>query len=157
LSDYEIYADGISNEGLLEGAFTSKGYSKNSSTGAISIGFFINYDVIRDYEAIMETTVDFGVVFASFEDLGGKNPFDGNGNPFELENSYVISMSLADYEYEYYDFVIGEMTVEHFDHSFVISVYAKGAEGVWYYQDKGMCDTVDGITYNEILEFEIVE
>ncbi len=153
LSEYMIYTDGISNDALLDGAFIFKGYSVNEATGQISVGYTIDYDVINDYEAIMERRVDFGMVFASYEFLDGQNPFDENGNVVTPTQGSVICSNLRDFGYQDYDFALMDLTEDYYDHEFVISAYVKGEDTVYYYQESGMSDAVMGITYNNALNY----
>ena len=52
---------------------------------------------------------------------------------------------------ESYDFVLTDVSEALYDHSFLISAYAKGEDHVYYYQNNGMCDSAHGISYNEIV------
>ena len=146
-SDYEIYDVNENMSMLVDDLIEFKGYAKSEFTNAICVGYGINYDVCAEYEAITGQTLDFGVLFASEELLGGKLPLDENGNAVILEQGMVAQMSLKGYSYLNYDFVLSDLTEDLYDHSFVISGYAVTSSGVVYYQDNGISTEVIGITY----------
>lgn len=133
----------------LANIFEFKGYSVNLTTGRLSVGFTINYSNIEAYENATGESLDFGIVFASFELLGGLSPLDENGNATALSVGRVIKSSLKGFAYENYDFILMDLDESLFDHSFVISAYSYGKDGVKYYQANGISDTVTGVSYNE--------
>ena len=124
--------------------FTFKGYSFDW-TGSMAVGFDIDYEAIRLYEELTGEMLDFGVVFAGFDALGGNMPLDANGNA----HADVVKFSTKGYDYIQYDFVITDMTEEYFDISFVISAYICNGAMTKFVQANGLSDTVTGITYNE--------
>ena len=144
LSDYVIYHEELTPEVCLESIFTFKGYSFGW-TGSMAVGFDIDYEAIRLYEELTGETLDFGVVFAGFDALGGNMPLDANGNA----HADVVKFSTKGYDYIQYDFVITDMTEEYFDISFVISAYICNGAMTKFVQANGLSDTVTGITYNE--------
>jgi len=150
LSEYVIYTEEIEPSVYLENIFEFKGYSINETTGQISFGFTINYDAINAYEEATGTTLDYGIVFASYELLGGKQPLDAQGNPTKLDTGIVIKSSLTEYSYTSYDFVLMDITEGLYSHRFTISAYAYTGDTVKYYQENGASDTVSGISYNEV-------
>ncbi|MBQ7226645.1 MAG: leucine-rich repeat domain-containing protein [Clostridia bacterium] len=129
--------------------FTYKGYSTSDVDGQMAIGFDINYTALERYERLLDKSVDMGVIFASFEQLNGKEPLDAHGNAVKLESGMVAKKSLAEYKYTYYDFVLTNITDDYKNHSFVISAYIFTGEKAAYVQGNGISDTVYGITYNE--------
>ena len=53
----------------------------------------IDYEAIALYEELTGTALDFGVVFAGYDNLGGKQPLDESGNAIILEKvSKVIKL-----------------------------------------------------------------
>lgn len=128
----------------LSSIFTFKGYSFGW-TGSMAVGFEIDYEAIARYEEKTGETLDFGVVFAGFDALGGNMPLDANGNA----HADAVKFSTKDYGYIQYDFVITDMTEEYFDISFVISAYIYNGVAVKYVQENGLCDSVMGATYNQ--------
>ena len=153
-SDYVIYDSSEDMSYLVDNLFTSKGYSTCETTNAICIGFTIDYEAVAEYEEFMETKLDFGVLFASKELLGDKQPLDENGNTVKLDTGMVIKTSLAGYSYTSYEFKLQDLTEDLFDHSFVVSGYAITNGGAVYYQDGGMSKEVTGVSYKEVKEME---
>ena len=142
----------ISPEMRLDGIFTFKGYSYNES-GSVAVGFDIDYDAILKYERIYKKSLDLGVVFAGYENLGGKQPLDSFGNTTPLENGMVIKQSLKSYSYLTYDFILTDITDNLKDVPLVMAGYLSDGEITKYVQEKGLSDTVSGISYNDIRGF----
>ena len=140
------------SEGGMEDIFELKGYSLSPDGTGISAGFILNYDAKDAYEAELGKAVDIGVVFASYDELDGKNPLDENGNPRELEESYVFKFSLNDYDYITYNFNLTDLTEELYTHKFVISPYIFNGESVYYFDEDGASTEVTGISYKEIYQ-----
>lgn len=160
-SDYVIYDMNEDMSGIVDGLITFKGYSMSETTSAISLGYGINYEIAKEYEELMGTSLDFGVLFASKELLEGSQPLDASGNAVELETGKVLKSSLAGYSYTSYDFILCDLTEDLYDHSFVIAGYAVTDNGVMYFQENGRSTEVYGVSYNEINsadeEIEIIE
>ena len=139
---------------MLEDMFVFNGYSvREDGTGSICVSYTINYDVIKEYESLIGETLDFGVVFASYERLNGKQPLNSDGTLTSLENGKVIKQSLVDFEYTTYDFVLRDIGDSIKDHSFVISLYVFNGSEVKYNQGS-FSETVSGISYNQISQGE---
>ncbi len=138
------------SDGGLEEIFELKGYSLSPDGTGISAGFILNYDAKDAYEAELGKAVDIGVVFASYDELGGKNPLDENGNPRELDESYVFKFSLNDYDYITYNFNLTDLTEKLYAHKFVISPYVFDGENVYYFNEDGVSADATGISYEEI-------
>ena len=86
LSEYVIYAVDAADI-YLEQAFTFKGYSF-SWTGALAVGFTVNYEAIDAYYELTGTSLIFGVVFADYQALGGKQPHEVEERIFYVLNDY---------------------------------------------------------------------
>ena len=138
LSDYVIYAVDAADI-YLEQAFTFKGYSF-SWTGALAVGFSVNYEAIDAYNELTGTSMIFGVVFADYQALGGKQPHEVEERIF-----YVLN----DYDYLDYDFVVTDLTEEYYDYEMVIGAFISAGGEMKYVQENGVSDTVHSITYNE--------
>lgn len=151
LSEYIVYTEEVDPQVYLDNIFEFRGYSVNESTGWLCYGFAIDYDAIASYENATGKTLDYGVVFASYELLGGKQPLDEKGSPITLDVGKVIKSSLRDYTYRVYDFVLTDIDKELYDHRFVVSGYAYTGDSVRYYQDIKPSDTVVGVSYNKAL------
>ena len=128
--------------------FTFKGYSFNSDN-SMAVGFAIDYEALASYEELTGKTLEIGVVFAGYDNLGGKQPLDQNGNTIELEKGKVVKANLTAFTYTTYEFVLTDISEDLSDISFVIAGYIFNGETVKYVQANGMSDTVYGITYNE--------
>lgn len=133
---------------LASDAFVFLGYSTNGVK--ICAGYSIDYMLLDLYEAIYEKEIDFGLIFASFELLGGKTPLDSQANPTELAVGKVIKRSLKDYDFLVYNFILTDLTEELYNHKFVISGYTYDGEDVLYIQEY-IGNTVEGKSYNEMI------
>jgi hypothetical protein len=134
----------------LEDIFTFKGYSF-SANGGFAVGFAIDYDALAKYEEKTGKTLEIGVVFAGYENLGGKQPLDQNGEAITLDAGKVIKSDLSSFTYSSYDFMLTDIDDSIKDIKLVIAAYIFDGEAVKYVQANGMSDTVNGITYNEAL------
>lgn len=133
---------------LASNIFTFLGYSTNGKK--ICAGYSIDYAMLDLFEDVYEKELDFGLIFASFELLGGKAPLDSEANPTVLDMGRVIKTSLKDYDFLVYDFILMDLTEELHSHKFVIAAYTYDGEEVLYVQEK--CgNSVDGKSYNEMV------
>ena len=89
------------------------------------------------------------ILFASYELLGGEQPLNADGTI--NNNVRVLKSGLKNFNYTSYDFVLTDITSQLYSHRFVVAAYAVTEKGVKYYQSKGAADTVEGISYNEVL------
>lgn len=135
-------------EGCLDDIFTFKGYSFGLA-GQISVGFDIDYEALAKYEAKTGRVVEIGVLFAGYDNLGGKQPLDENGQATKLDVGKVIKADLTSFAYPSYDFVLNDIVESIRDVKLVISAYICDGECGWYIQENGLSDTVSGVSYNE--------
>ncbi len=135
----------------LEDIFTFKGYSFGFA-GQISFGFDIDYEAKALYEEKTGKTLEMGVLFAGYDNLGGKQPLDKNGNAIDLDVGRVIKADLTNFKFPYYDFVLFDIGDSIKDVKLVISAYLYDGETVKYVQENGISNTVTGISYNEAKE-----
>ena len=135
-------------EGCLSDIYTFKGYSFNEM-GGFAVGFEIDYDALAKYEEKTGKTLEIGVVFAGFENLGGKQPLDENGEAITLDKGMVVKADITEFGFKYYDFILSDISDEIKDVKLVIAGYIFDGEAVKYVQASGMSDTVVGVTYNE--------
>ena len=135
----------------LDRVFTFKGYSFSES-GAIAVGFDIDYAAMAKYEAKTGKTLEIGVLFAGYDNLGGKQPLDENGEAIALSVGRVVKADLTGFEYVNYDFVLTDVSDSIKDVKLVIAAYIYDGEIVKYVQENGISDTVSGISYNEAKE-----
>ena len=140
---------GYSHQKALSSIYTFKGYSLGPN-GSMAVGFDINYTYIALYEEATGKTIDIGVVFAGFNNLGGKQPLDENGNPVSLSVGRVAKASLKNLNYQSYDFILRGIDEKSRDVKVVIAGYIYDGENVIYIQGKEISDTVVGISYNEL-------
>ena len=98
--------------------FTFKGYSFNES-GAIAVGFEIDYEAIKLYKELTDATLEYGAMFADYVALDGKQPH-------EVEEKIVFGLN--DYNYLNYDFVVNDLTEEYYDYQMVIAAYIYDGE-----------------------------
>ena len=148
LSEYVIYTEEIDPSVYVQNFFEFKGYSINEATGSIGYGFTINYSAIEAYEKATGTTVDYGIVFASYELLCGEQPLNADGS--KNSGYIVLKSSLKGFDYTSYDFVLTDITSDLYNHRFIVAAYAVTEDGVKYYQSAGASDTVEGVSYNTI-------
>lgn len=133
-----------------EDIFELRGYSLGPDGASITAGFAVNYEAKDAYETDLGKAVDIGVVFASYDELSGLLPLDENGNPRELEGSYVVKFSLNDYDYATYNFNITDITEELHTHKFVIMPYIYNGETVLYFNEDGATEETTGVSYKDI-------
>jgi hypothetical protein len=135
----------------LEEIIVLKGYSiREDGTGSICVGYSINYEKLAKYEEQTGKTLDFGIVFAGYDNLKGNQPLNSDGTAITLEKGKVIKQSLVSLQYSNYDFVINNITDAIKDTKFVINAYIYDGETVKYCTSKGFGDAVTGVSYNQI-------
>ena len=138
---------------IAEPLYTCAGYSMpESGSNSIAVGFAIDSVAISEFEASTGKTVEIGVVFAGYGNLGGKQPLDENGKAIALEQGKVIKADLSGFEYKTYDFVLTDIIDEIKDVKLVIAAYVYDGESVEYLQENSCGATVSGVTYYEAME-----
>ena len=145
------------NKELLNDIFTFKGYSIDESGDRISVGYDINIDAIESYKNSYNADLSYGIVFSPFDMLQGKAPLDENGQPIRLEGGKALKADLTNYSYAFYDLIVSDIPKSAMDTRLVISAYIIDGGNIYYVQDKGLSDTVDGISLNEVLNGRIYE
>ena len=142
----------------LPAIFTFKGYSV-SMTGiaAITVGFEVNRDALSAYEAATDSTLEFGIIAASANNLGSSSPLDEIGQPTTLASGKVIKAPIK----STHDFFVGKLvglsTSEHKATGFVLCGYIQeldtlGNLNISYMQNK-QCDAsgITAIAYNDFI------
>ena len=124
------------------------GYSTNGTR--VCSGYSIDKNLFNFYKVINGEKVEFGVVFASYELLAGRNPLDESCQPIALDRGRVIKCELSDEDYISCDLVLSDITPEQFDHRFVMSGYTFDGVSIKYIQGE-ISETVTGVSYNEIM------
>ena len=133
--------------------FSFLGYSTpENGDSSIAMGFGLDRDAIKKYEEKAGVTLEFGAVFAGYDNLAGKQPLNENGNAITLDDGKVIKADLSGYNYHNYDFVLAGIDDSIKDVKLVIAAYIYDGENVKYIQGNGTSDTVSGISYNEAKE-----
>lgn len=130
---------------------TFKGYSFGES-GAIAVGYDIDYERKAFYEELTGEALEIGVLFAGFDNLGGNQPLGENSEAIVLNVGKVIKADLTEFSYKNYDFVLTDIDDSIKDVLLVISAYIYDREVVKYIQENGISDTVTGVSYNEAKE-----
>ena len=163
IDKFSTFALATTNEELIDESVSTvtlddiirfKGYSVGPDGKSMCAGYDVDYAALDAYERKTGNTVDFGVVFASYERLNGKTPFDPvTGKETELEKGKVIKYSLTEHTQSVYDCVMTDIDNAISDHSFVIAGYIYDGESVYYIQENGFSSSVTGITLNQILAF----
>ncbi len=128
--------------------FSFKGYSFGFA-GQISVGYDIDYEARLLYEALTGETLEIGVVFAGYDNLGGNQPLDQNGQVIGLSVGKVIKADLTSLSYPSYDFMLTDIDDSIKDVKLVIAAYIYDQETVKYVQENGLINTVTGVSYNE--------
>ncbi|MBO5312406.1 MAG: hypothetical protein J6B29_00425 [Clostridia bacterium] len=136
--------------------FTYKGYSVSEFAQNLAIGYGINHSAIEQYESSTGKSLELGVVFASYDLLGGQNPLDENCQPIPLQSGRVLKLDMGDFSSSVFNFILTGITEEFMNHKFVISAYIYDGESVCYVQDQGISDTVSSVTFNEALDRSIL-
>ena len=131
--------------------FTFKGYSFNES-GSMAYGYDIDYEAKVLYEELTGDILEMGVVFAAYDNLGGNQPLDENGQEVTISIGKVVKANINSYEYTYYDFILTDIDDSIKDVKFVISAYLYDGEAVKYVQENSLSNTVTGKSYNEAKE-----
>ena len=107
--------------------FSFNGYSTPEDGDlAITVGYTIFQDAVKEYEAIMGN-LEFGVVGAIYEKLGGLAPLAQSAAP-------VIKAQITE-EYSSFDFVISGFTVEQMDLALVMCAYVYDGTKYVYLQE----------------------
>ena len=138
-------------EACFENIFTFKGYSFGFA-GQIAVGFDIDYEAMAKYESKTGKTLEIGAVFAGYDNLGGRQPLDEEGQAITLGVGRVTKADLTGFGYPCYDFILADIVDSIKDVKLVIAAYIIDGEGVKYEQENGLSDTVSGISYNEAKE-----
>ena len=92
------------------------------------------------------------MLFAGYDNLGGKQPLDQNGQAITLNVGKVIKADLTSFNYPSYDFMLTDVDDSIKDVKLVIAAYIYDGDTVKYVQENGLSDTVSGISYNEAKE-----
>ena len=143
----------IETETQAPALFSFLGYSApENGDSSVAMGFGLDRDAIKEYEKAIGKTLEFGVVFAGYDNLAGKQPLDENGKAITLDVGKVIKADLSSYDYHNYDFVLADIDDSIKDVKLVIAAYIYDGEDVKYIQENGISDTVSGISYNEAKE-----
>ena len=136
----------------LDELIVFKGYSvRENDTGAICSGYEIDYDKLAEYQEQTGKTLDFGIVFAGYDNLKGSQPINSDGTVITLEKGKVIKQSLASLNYPNYDFILNDITDAIKDTLFVINAYIYDGEAVKYCTPHGISNASSAISYNEII------
>ena len=136
----------------LDDIITFKGYSVGPDGASMCAGFAVDYVALELYEEKTGETVDFGVVFTSYEYLNGENPLvSQSGEAIMLENGAVLKTSLTGYSYSTYEFILTDISSELADHSFAISAYLFNGSETLYVQGNGLSSGVGGVSLNELI------
>lgn len=118
-------------ENDADALFVFNGYSMpEDGRLQLSIGYTVNKDALAEYEKLAETTVNYGVVCALADKLGGKAPLDE-----DLVDVLVINAPVNK-EYVSFDFVISGFTDEHLDLGIVMSAYVIEDDKAVYLQNE---------------------
>ena len=147
----ELY-DAAESTVTLDDIIAFKGYSVGPNGTSICAGFDIDIEALEMYEAKTGETVDFGVVFASYEDLNGENPLvSETAEVISLENSEILKVSLKEYSYITYELILTDITTDLVDHMFTVSAYLYNGSKTAYAQGDALSDSVTGTSLNEII------
>ena len=162
IDKFSTFALATTNEALydeaesivtLDDVITFKGYSVGPNGTSMCAGFDIDYEALELYEAKTGKTVDFGVVFTSYERLNGNNPLDSlTGEKITLENAAIIKTSLVNFNYATYELVLTDITSDLAEHCFTIAAYVYDGEKVGYIQGDGISESVTGSSLNQVKE-----
>ena len=128
--------------------FVFKGYSIGPA-GQVAFGYDINYEAKSAYEALTGDSLEFGAVFASYNNVGDNLPLDKNGNSI---NKKVLKVNLTEQTKQCYEFIISGLTGDKGDNKLCFTAYTFDGQDVKYHQESGISDTVTFISYNEIYE-----
>jgi len=157
---FSTFALATTNEELVDEAestvtidaiITFKGYSVGPDGTSMCAGFDIDRESLELYEQKTGKTIDFGVVFTSYELLGGKSPLVSETGEI-ITDATVIKSSLKDYAYSTYELVLTDITEEYANHKFVVSAYLYDGEAVSYIQGNEVSKNVMGHSLNEVKE-----
>ena len=120
-------ASGVEETPSFPALFSFNGYSTPEDGDlAITVGYTIFQDAVKEYEAIMGN-LEFGVVGAIYEKLGGLAPLAQSAAP-------VIKAQITE-EYSSFDFVISGFTVEQMDLALVMCAYVYDGTKYVYLQE----------------------
>ena len=144
-----VQAEGLDDN--LEQIFEFKGYSISSSGTDACAGFLVDHNAKAAYEQALGKTIEIGSVFAVYDNLNGQTPLDENGKPRILQRGKVVKISLSEYSYTDYDFKITGITQQQQSIKLVIAPYVYDGENVYYYFENGANESVEGISYEEIV------
>ncbi len=121
-------AAGAEEEASFPALFAFNGYSvPENGELAISVGYTIFQDALSEYESIMGA-LDYGVVGAIYEKLGGVAPLAQNEAP-------VVKAQVTG-DYASFDFVISGFTAEQMDLGLVMCAYVYDGTKYVYLQEE---------------------
>ena len=160
IDKFSTFALATTNEELYDEAESTvtiddiiafKGYSVGLNGTSICAGFDVDYEALDLYEAKTGETVDFGIVFTSFERLNGDNPLVSETGE-AITSTAVIKTSLKAYEYGTYELILTDITEDIADHKFTIAAYIYNGICTVYAQEEALAEDVIGHSLNEIKE-----
>ena len=147
LSVYEIASEEAEMLAITESMFEFIGISdREDGSGGICFSYKINNEAIADYESIWEKTPEIGVVVAMYDQLGGHQPLDQNGNVSQIDGANILKLNLSK-DNILCDVVFTDFTEEYYSEAFVVAAYSKTDLGITYYQNENVSNTVLSYVY----------
>ena len=113
-----------------EALFVFNGYSMpEDGRLQISIGYTVNKEALAEYEKLAETSVNYGIVCALADKLGGKAPLDET-----LEGVSVIKADISR-QYSSFEYIVSGFNDELLDVELVMAAYVVDGDKVVYLQE----------------------
>ena len=141
------YADEAAETTSVNDVFQFGEYSINEN-GEASFSFTLNHEA---KEALGEN-VEIGIVIVALDKLNGQSPIGADGKPATLESGKVYVKSLNGYNNTEYSFTLSNFNGELATRKYVVAPYLFDGTTVYYYEGDKVTETVEGISYEEILE-----
>ncbi len=142
-------------EKVTDAIFEFKGYSVREGNTAICVGYYINYELLNDYEMAMNTEISIGAVTCASDNLVGKDnkPINNDGTTADVTDGKVIC-DLIEIERRNVSIILKtDDWTKYADEGMILCAYLIENGKVSYLCDKlTPTESAVTITYNEIIE-----
>ncbi len=148
-----IYSDftkpGVNGENPI---FTCVGYSTYEAGGSVCIGYNVDLDALEAYEEIMGTTLKYGIVVASKDNVDGGKPLDSNGLATGANKDKIMVIDLGERTDRISVSIVG-LSEESFEKHLIMSLYVHSEQdGVKYVGDETSAEGPQSITFSDALQ-----
>lgn len=145
---------GKTRQEAADAIFVYKGYSVKEENTAICVGYFINYELLSEYETVMCTEISIGAVTCASDNLvnGDNKPINSDGSAAEVSAGRVVH-SLIESERRNVSIILKtDDWTKYADKKIILCAYIIENGKVSYLCGNVASESAAATTYNEIIE-----